>query len=114
MTLSGGRRTTAPEEQGATNPRCRKTHSKNKGELVLDMSGGNTQEGRNFSTNASAVSPAVQDLGNIGGRDPQAQRKLLLVPSPFQKLQPNFLDPFWAHSYNPANLLQPFRYSKKV
>ena len=42
------------------------------------------------------------------------QGEILLLPSLFQKSHPNFLDPFWTHSYNPANLPEPFIYSKKA
>ncbi len=78
------------------------------------MSGRNAQKGGNFSTDADAVSPAVQDLGNIGGRDSKVQGEILLTPSLFQERHPNFLDPFWSHSYNPANLPEPVYYTKKA
>jgi hypothetical protein len=78
------------------------------------MAGGNSQDDRNFPAHTDSSPAAVHDLGKIGRRDPKAASQVSLIPALSDQRQPNFLDPFRMHSYNPANLVKPVKYSSKA
>lgn len=78
------------------------------------MAGGNSQDDRNSPAHTDSISATVHDLGKIGGSDTEAESQVSLIPALSDQRQPNFLDPFRTHFYNPANLVKPVKYSNKA